>query len=236
MEVGFNDIVHLCRVEEPEGWVTWLSLRVNGIYAKEMPGDVFHEVRQIIDDYRADRDKRLRDWKRRKDAGYRVGAEPAAWSGDLTKPLLRLPCPLEQLQWFLEDAGLYGCLDPFAMAAWMSARSPDGSDDGEAGGRPTTDDAAPMSLTAAAGAAQRRETRVRRALVRELQAEWPSIEKDLTEGSRNGLTAAAHDGKAWDLERARDWARQRGKLRPPPFETTRGNPAWPGNIVRKRGR
>lgn len=236
MEVGYNDIVHLCRVEDPECWASWLSLRVDGIYAKELPGDAFYEVRQIIDAYRADRDNRRRDWKRRKDAGHRVGAEPAAWSGDLTKPLLRLPCPLEQLQWFLEDASLYGCIDPFAMAAWMSARSPDGSDDTVAGGRPTTDDAAPMSLTAAAGAAQRRETRVRRAFIRELQAEWPSIEKDVSEGSRNGLSAAAHDGKVWDLEQARDWARQRGKLRPPPFESTRGSPAWPGNIVRKRGR
>lgn len=139
------------------------------------------------------------------------------------------------MQWFLEDAGLYGCIDPFAMATWMSARLSDGAEPIQAGGRPTTDDAAPMSSATAAGV-QRCETRVRRALIRELQAEWPSIEKDLSEGSRNGLSAAAHDGKVWDLERARDWARQRGKLRPPPFESTRGSPAWPGNIVRKRGR
>lgn len=79
MEVGYNGIVHLCRVEDPEGGASWLSLRVDGIYAKELPGDAFCEVRQIIDEYRADRDNRRRDWKRRKDAGHRVGAEPAAW-------------------------------------------------------------------------------------------------------------------------------------------------------------
>lgn len=55
----------------------------------------------------------------------------------------------------------------------------------------------------------------RAALVARLEHEWPTIEADLNEASRNGLREAAHAGKLgfWRVDKAREWAQQRGKLR-----------------------
>lgn len=53
----------------------------------------------------------------------------------------------------------------------------------------------------------------RAALVQEVVEDWPSVEADLRDGSRNGLKEAAHDGSGWVLEDAMKWAESRGKLR-----------------------
>lgn len=53
----------------------------------------------------------------------------------------------------------------------------------------------------------------RMALVQAVKDEWPSIEADLREASRNGLKEAAHIGGGWSLDLAKGWARARGKLR-----------------------
>lgn len=60
-----------------------------------------------------------------------------------------------------------------------------------------------------------RETRKKDAMIRELEAEWPSIVRDLTDASRNGLSAAAKAQKHghWYISSAREWAKQEGKLR-----------------------
>jgi hypothetical protein len=55
----------------------------------------------------------------------------------------------------------------------------------------------------------------RKALVAELQHEWPEIEQHLREASRNGLSAAAHRHERWAVEAARQWARDNGALRTP---------------------
>ena len=49
------------------------------------------------------------------------------------------------------------------------------------------------------------------ALVAELQHEWPTIDGDLREASRNGLKDLAHTGTGWDVEKARQWADSKGK-------------------------
>ena len=55
----------------------------------------------------------------------------------------------------------------------------------------------------------------RKALVAELQHEWPDIEHHLREASRNGLSAVANRSKGWwAVDAARQWARDMGVLRP----------------------
>ena len=60
----------------------------------------------------------------------------------------------------------------------------------------------------------------RKALVVELQHEWPDIERHLREGSRNGLSAAAIRPKGWAVDAARQWARDTGVLRSSRGSTT----------------
>jgi hypothetical protein len=57
------------------------------------------------------------------------------------------------------------------------------------------------------------ERRTRAALIKDLQAEWHTIERDLQDASRNGLAAAKlADKRGWDKGRALEWAREHGKL------------------------
>ena len=52
------------------------------------------------------------------------------------------------------------------------------------------------------------------ALIRELEHEWPTIERDLSEASRNGLSEAKADKHGyWDADKARQWADSNGKLK-----------------------
>ncbi len=70
----------------------------------------------------------------------------------------------------------------------------------------------PSSPQPAVAAAQERLVK-RKALVAELQHEWPEIEHHLREASRNGLSAAAHRHDRWAVDAARQWAREHGALR-----------------------
>jgi len=73
----------------------------------------------------------------------------------------------------------------------------------------------------------------RAAMAEDLRQEWPSIEADLNDASRNGLREAAYTGTHgfWFADKAREWARQRGKLRrsEPPQAI---NTLWSGAIRR----
>ncbi len=51
-----------------------------------------------------------------------------------------------------------------------------------------------------------------RALVESLRHEWRTIEADINNASRNGLSEAARIRGGWDAERARQWAESKGKL------------------------
>lgn len=68
----------------------------------------------------------------------------------------------------------------------------------------------------------------KKTLVAELRHEWPSIEPDLKEASRNGLKEAAHAGpKGWRVADARAWADNKGKLRKGALAADLAT-AWPG--------
>lgn len=89
-----------------------------------------------------------------------------------------------------------------------------------------TQAAAPAALVVAAPAEKRRVLK-KNALIAELERDWCTIDADLNEASRNGLSKAAHTAKGWDVEHAKEWADSRGKLRK--TETGRAPPTnWIG--------
>lgn len=94
IQIGYSDFVTLCRVDDPTTWARWLSIRPEGIWISPPP-----ETTDLS------------------------AAERAAWcehpEKNLTKPALKFPCSLRELQSFLEYAGVYGCIDPFDMAGFV---------------------------------------------------------------------------------------------------------------------
>lgn len=94
MKIGYSDFVKLCRVDDPETWVGWLSLRGDGVYVKVPPGDqrITREERAVLTEHP---------------------------TGNLTEPALRFPCTLDELHMFLEHQGVYGCIDAFDLADWV---------------------------------------------------------------------------------------------------------------------
>lgn len=59
------------------------------------------------------------------------------------------------------------------------------------------------------------EIRKRAALIQEVEFFWPTIDQDLQDGSRNGLSSEARHTKHtfWKVREALKWATQRGKLK-----------------------
>lgn len=73
----------------------------------------------------------------------------------------------------------------------------------------------------------------RRVLVSELGGDWQTIDADLKEASRNGLDAAKVDG-GWDVEKARAWAKDNGKLTRPAQPERPRQPAGPWDRLGRR--
>jgi hypothetical protein len=94
IQIGYSDFVSLCRVDDTSQWVPWLSIRPEGVWISPLPEETTPEP-----------------------------TERALWyehpKKDITKPLLTFPCTLLELQYFLETAGIYGCIDPFDMAEFI---------------------------------------------------------------------------------------------------------------------
>lgn len=72
-------------------------------------------------------------------------------------------------------------------------------------------------------------------LIRQVAHEWPSVDKDLSEASRNGLREAAHGGGhgLWRLEKARAWAKENGRLKQStaPFGSSA---PWVGGVTTRK--
>jgi hypothetical protein len=73
-------------------------------------------------------------------------------------------------------------------------------------------------------------TMKRKALIDELRPQWPTIEADLSEASRNGLSAASVGNGMWDRDEALAWAKSRGKLKTSNVHALPG--AWPSGVTR----
>lgn len=73
------------------------------------------------------------------------------------------------------------------------------------------------------------------ALIAALEHEWPSINADLSEATRNGLRDAAHAGKhgEWHEPKARAWAVSKGKIKQA-APALRMVSVWPGNVTLNR--
>jgi hypothetical protein len=96
VKIGYSDFVKLCRVDNPEDWCSWLLVKGDGVYVKVPPGDVLMTSEE------------------------RAGLSEHP-TGNLAELALRFPCTLNELQAFLEDQGVYGCIDAFDMADWVVA-------------------------------------------------------------------------------------------------------------------
>lgn len=86
-----------------------------------------------------------------------------------------------------------------------------------------------------AGPAMQTRAMKRRALIDEFRNEWPSIEDDLREASRNGLDSAKLPKHGmWDADKAMAWAKSQGKLTK---QITGMEPAtWCGPVIRHQSR
>jgi hypothetical protein len=63
---------------------------------------------------------------------------------------------------------------------------------------------------------------------------WPTIESDMREASRNGLHEARVGSRGWDEEVALNWARSQGKLKHEPDAPGSQSSPWPGSATRHR--
>jgi hypothetical protein len=96
MKVGYSDFVKLCRVENSDEWCDWLAVRGDGVYVKEPPAGLEPAERAILSEHP---------------------------TGNLNDPALVFPCDLASLKKFLEEQGVYGCIDPFDMADWIQEKN-----------------------------------------------------------------------------------------------------------------
>ncbi len=75
--------------------------------------------------------------------------------------------------------------------------------------KPVQRSAAPEPQVAPVVATMKKQT-----LINTLEYEWPTICKDISEATRNGLKNAAHAKHSiWDMDKARAWAVSKGKIK-----------------------
>ncbi len=126
---------------------------------------------------------------------------------------------------------------PQALAAWLrpQGQAPSALVAAWFAAHGVPADAAPQEPPQAAPAEASADIAKRTALVARLQHEWPTIEADLNEASRNGLRDAARAGTHgfWRVDKAREWAQQRGKLRQK-ADVHPLNSLWPGPVHEHR--
>jgi len=143
---------------------------------------------------------------------------------ETTKDLLRVrntPPPLDSTQLDLLKKNTLAALEDYAL--FLPEREANGlmSFYGATASVPVTEPAKHVTAMKKA------------ALIDELQFEWPSIETDISDATRNGLKNAAHTGKhgEWDRDRARKWAVSKGKIkRDTPVHSVAA--AWSGVVTR----
>lgn len=139
-------------------------------------------------------------------------------TGRYHEPPLPFPCDVDEFLNFVNDAGLAGCIHGPTLSDWLQltppitdTREPDKAPpqvETAGDGQP---DAAPSG---APKVAPEGIVRKRAALIAEFSGMWPSIEHNLSDGGRNGLTEAAKAKKHgfWKVREALNWAAERGKI------------------------
>ncbi|AXK39969.1 hypothetical protein [Crenobacter cavernae] len=120
IQIDYAAFVKLCRVQPPTEWAPGFHVKHDGVYVTPAPDDVLLTPTE------------------------RAGL---AWhpTGDLTRPALRFPCSLNELQDFLDDSGNYPVIDSFEMADFVlqtvaQAPSDDDAEDRARSASPTERD------------------------------------------------------------------------------------------------
>lgn len=136
-----------------------------------------------------------------------ISAAPLEWQSEMKRdnriaPRLKFPCAPAELVEFVDTAiGVYDFIvpDAFRLAVATGAQVEQG--------KPNT--------VNAAGSGESPEIRKRAVLIAEVIGFWPSIEQDLSDSSRNGLSTCAKHKKHgfWCIESTLTWASQRGKIK-----------------------
>ena len=119
------------------------------------------------------------------------------------------------------------------IAAWFTAVGAQAKD-GDNAPAQTAAMPAPVVAVDASNAPKTQSNFMKKvALIAELEYEWQSITKDISDAARNGLKAAAHAGKhgEWDRDKARAWAVSKGKIKRAAHVSTPAAP-WPGAVTR----
>lgn len=121
MEIDYEDFKELCRVEDGEEgdidgaeWAPWIRIKLDGVYLK-LPSDGYIEsfpelliAMELPEDIEED-----------------------AKQGKA--PILPFPASVRAFQQFLENYGLYGCVDPFDFAEWQTKMNQRGLRDASSG-------------------------------------------------------------------------------------------------------
>jgi hypothetical protein len=116
MDIGYDDFIRLCRVIPDMGagvseatrdkairdaldggWAPWIKIQPDGAYFRPPEGERDDEA-----------------WSEQELA--QLYDCPIT---DPDAPALPFPCTIEQLEDFLEQYGLYGCVDPFDLLQWQ---------------------------------------------------------------------------------------------------------------------
>ncbi|MCF7995187.1 MAG: hypothetical protein K9L32_00350 [Chromatiaceae bacterium] len=111
MEIDYEDFKRLCRVRDGEEgdtdgaeWAPWIRINTVGVYLK-LPSDryieSFPELLMAMD-LPEDINEDAKHGK---------------------APILSFPASVRAFQQFLEDFGLYGCVDPFDFVEWQAEKN-----------------------------------------------------------------------------------------------------------------
>lgn len=147
-------------------------------------------------------------------------------TGNYDQPALALPCTLGQLRAFVVEAGLRGCIDEDELneivaeqAARLIAGSAATDTVPDTQAAPAVAESAPdhLDLLSANGAKRAAATRpkfsvTKASMIKQHKHEWPTIERDIADASKNELAAAKMGARGWAQPDALSWARANNKL------------------------
>ena len=121
-------------------------------------------------------------------------------TGRYHEPALRFPCDVDEFLNFVNEHGLAGCIHGPTLAEWLQLAAPDTAPSGAR-------EVSPPDVEM---------LRKRSALIAEFAGMWPTIERDLKDSKRSGLTAAAKASTHgdWKVREALNWAAEQGKIQP----------------------
>lgn len=137
-------------------------------------------------------------------------------TGRYHEPALRFPCDVDEFLSFVNESGLAGCIHGLTLNNWLQLAPPTIDTRAPDKAAPSDDDERAEATT---NPTEKQILRKRAALVDEFKGMWPTIDGDLRDGSRNGLSAKANANHGyWKVGPALNWALERRRLEKPKAE------------------